>query len=133
MRVMLDSNVIISYILFNNKTMSLFFDYVLNNETLLISNQIEEELRKVFNKKFPNKINDLEDFLDELDCEKVQVEKIENNAFEIRDAKDYPIFYSAIIGNADIFITGDSDFNNVIVDKPLIMSIKEYITNYIIK
>lgn len=131
---MLDSNIIISYILFNNKIMTLFFDYILNNENIIMSDKIEEELRLVFNKKFPNKINNLEVFLSELDCEKIITNRvIDNNIIHIRDIKDYPIFYSALIGNVDIFITGDKDFSDIKIEKPRIMSIREYLNEYVIK
>lgn len=62
MRVMLDMNIIISYILFNNERMDLFFNYLLRHDTLVISNIIIDELKEVFNKKFPHKIDALKTF-----------------------------------------------------------------------
>ena len=132
MRIMLDINVLISYILFNNKMMNLFYDYILNNEQLILSNIIVDEIRKVFKRKFSDKICVLEKFISDLDIEIINIDKIEPNLFQIRDANDYPILYSAIKGNVDIFITGDNDFTDVDITKPKIMTIKQYITNFIL-
>ena len=42
--------------------------------------------------------------------------------FEIRDVNDYPVLYTAIIENVDIFITGDKDFLGIGVEIPEIMA-----------
>lgn len=34
---------------------------------------------------------------------------LEEGLFNIRDIKDYPVLYTAIIENVDILITGDKD------------------------
>lgn len=47
--------------------------------------------------------------------------------FEIRDPNDYPVLYSAIIGAADVFVTGDKDFEDVEVDAPAIMTPAEFV------
>ena len=131
MRIMLDTNVIISYILFNNETMEKFYNYILNKEELIISNIIIDELKEVFDRKFKSKKDNLEIFLKSLEVECIHINDIEeNDLFEIRDPADYPILYSAIKGNVDIFITGDEDFKDVKIDKPEIMTIKEYMDKY---
>jgi hypothetical protein len=38
--------------------------------------------------------------------------------FEIRDEKDYPVLYSAITEDVDVFITGDRDFDGLDLEKP---------------
>lgn len=42
--------------------------------------------------------------------------------FEIRDPKDYPVLYTAMINGVDILVTGDEDFASVSVDMPRIMT-----------
>ena len=133
MRIMLDTNVIISYILFNNETMEKFYNYILNKEELIISNIIINELKEVFDRKYKSKKDNLEIFLKSLEVECIHINDIEeNDLFEIRDPGDYPILYSAIKGNVDIFITGDEDFKDVNINKPKIMTIKEYMNKYYI-
>jgi len=51
--------------------------------------------------------------------------------FYIRDYKDYPVLFTAIIGNVDILITGDKDFSSVNVCNPLIMTPTEFIESFI--
>ena len=131
MRIMLDTNIIISYILFKNSKMEKFFNFALNKDKLIISNIIVEELEQVFNKKFNSKIDVLNSFLNSLDAEFITIDNIDDmNLFEIRDKNDYPVLYSAIKSNVDIFITGDKDFKNVVIHKPKIMSINEYLELY---
>ena len=50
--------------------------------------------------------------------------------FETRDEKDYPILYTAIVEDVDVFITGDEDFDEVVIDKPEIMTAAEFIAKY---
>jgi putative PIN family toxin of toxin-antitoxin system len=131
---MLDTNVIISFILFNNERMNLFFNYLLKNDTWVISNIIIDELKEVFNKKFPNKIDVLNTFLKDIEAEEIIVKNVENKKlFKIRDEKDYGVLYAAIVSKVDLFITGDEDFKEVDIETPKIMTIKDYILTYIIK
>ena len=37
-----------------------------------------------------------------------------------------PILYTAIIEGIDVFITGDKDFDDVEIEKPIIMTITEF-------
>ena len=101
---MFDTNIIISYILFKNESIDLFVNHILKKEKLVISDVIVDELVEVFNRKFPKKIGLLKEFLTSLDCEFTSVGKIDDyNLFHIRDADDYPIFYSAIKANVNNF------------------------------
>ena len=56
---------------------------------------------------------------------------METGLFEIRDLNDYPILYTAIKENIDILITGDRDFADVIIKKPLILTPAEFIAKYL--
>lgn len=49
---------------------------------------------------------------------------------DIRDNKDLPILVSAIIGDVDYLITGDKDFFEIKLEKPEIVSAKEFLDNY---
>ena len=129
---MFDTNIIISYILFKNESIDLFVNHILKKEKLVISDVIVGELVEVFNRKFPSKISLLNEFLASLDCEFTSVGKIDDyNLFYIRDIDDYPIFYSAIKADVDVFITGDEDIQEVVINKPQILTMKEYIKIYL--
>ena len=45
---------------------------------------------------------------------------------KIRDIKDLPVLASAILSDSDILITGDKDFEDVKIDKPLIFTPTKY-------
>jgi predicted nucleic acid-binding protein len=45
---------------------------------------------------------------------------------KVRDPKDIPVLAFAIEGQADIFLTGDKDFEDIKLDKPRIMTPKEF-------
>jgi hypothetical protein len=50
--------------------------------------------------------------------------------FEIRDEKDYPVLYSAITEDVDVFITGDRDFDGLGLKKPEIISPAGFLEKY---
>lgn len=56
---------------------------------------------------------------------------IPGNLFKIRDINDYPVLYTAIIENIDIFITGDKDFSDVDIEMPKIMTLIEFMEEYV--
>lgn len=54
-------------------------------------------------------------------------EKIDKNKYpEIRDINDLPILVSAMLSDSGVLITGDKDFENVKIDKPLIFTPTKY-------
>lgn len=131
MRVMLDTNVIISVILFNNYEWNKMIESISNNHRLVLSSYVVNELKSVIDRKFPAKMKDIEDFLVALPFELVYTPDIcEKGLFEIRDEKDYPVLYTAIIEEVDIFITGDKDFHEIEVDKPEILTPATFIKKH---
>jgi putative PIN family toxin of toxin-antitoxin system len=131
MRVMLDTNVLVSAIVFPNERMdSLIYKAVLDHQ-LVLSSYIIDELLDVTKRKFPQKIKDVDLFLMRLPYELVYTPREQNyDFFHIRDIDDYPILYSAIIEDIDIFITGDNDFGNIEIEKPEIITPSEFLEKY---
>lgn len=131
MRVMLDTNVLISAIIFPNERMdSLIYKAVLDHQ-LVLSSYIINELLDVAMRKFPKKIKDVDLFLTRLPYELVYTPREQNlDFFNIRDINDYPVLYSAIIEDVDLFITGDADFDGVEIEKPEIITPSEFLERY---
>ena len=131
MRVMLDTNVLVSAIIFPNQRMdSLIFKAVLEHK-LLLSSYIIEELFDVIERKFPDKIKHVDLFLTRFPYELVYTPREQNHEFfNISDKDDYPILYSAIIEDVDLFVTGDNDFEGIEVEKPEIISPAEFLEKY---
>ena len=131
MRVMLDSNVILSALLFPGETMKELMSKITSKYWFVLSSYIIGEIYDVARRKFPDKVTILKDLLNQLTYELVSTpDKIDSNLFEIRDMKDYPTLYSAIVGKVDVFVTGDKDFDNVEVDKPEIVTPAEFVDKY---
>jgi len=128
---MLDTNVLISAIVFPNARMdSLMYKATLDHQ-LVLSSYIIDELHDVIKRKFPAKVKDIDIFLTRLPYELVYSPKEKNmDFFDIRDENDYPVLYSAIIEDVDLFITGDSDFDDVEIEKPVILTPSEFLERY---
>ena len=114
MRIFIDTNILISAALNPEGTPAkAFIKAVVFPNKGMISDQVVEELRRIFNKKFPDKLLVLERFLSmalsELELVTTPLEE-KNVEKSIRDVKDWPILRAAMHGEADIMITGDKDF-----------------------
>ena len=120
MRIMLDTNILISIAIFHSNTL----------KELLVN--IIEELKDVVKKKFPNQSNHLNQFLYQIPYELnyIPLEVLSNCDIRIRDKKDLPILHSAILSDVDIFITGDKDFKDISIEKPEILTASEFLEKY---
>jgi putative PIN family toxin of toxin-antitoxin system len=131
MRVMLDTNVLISAIIFPNDRMdSLIYKAVLDHQ-LVLSSYIIDELLNVTKRKFPKKIKDVDLFLTRLPYELVYTPREQTpEIFNIRDINDYPVLYSAVIEDVDLFVSGDDNFTDVEIEKPEIITPSEFLKKY---
>ncbi len=132
MRIMLDTNILISAGLFPNSRLSSVVMDIADQHNLVLSSRIIEELQRVFAQKFPQKKAVLDQFLCTLSYEvSYTPSEIDKGAYPaIRDEKDYPILASSIIANVDVLITGDKDFAEVETERPEIMTITEFERKY---
>lgn len=128
MRIMTDTNILVSAILFSNSIAKRILERVMVEHQLVLCSYIIDELHKVFEKKFWYKIEVLEPFLLELSFELVYTpKKFDPDEYPgIRDRNDLPILVSAILSDVDVFITGDKDFHSLDIEKPQIITLKEF-------
>ena len=79
----------------------------------LICEQNVDEMKRIFNKKFPNRLASLDKFLSvallTLELVPIPTEK-DSSEIQIRDRNDRPILRAAIEAKADVLLTGDKDF-----------------------
>ncbi|MGI5123713.1 putative toxin-antitoxin system toxin component, PIN family [Treponema socranskii] len=131
MRIMLDTNVLISMIFFPSNSFFQLMKIISEAHTLVLSSFVIDELFFIAEKKFPTKKDALDLFLSRLSYEFVYTpHKMRPNVFRIRDINDYPVLYTAVIENVDILITGDNDFIEVAVERPVIMTPREFLQRY---
>ena len=58
-------------------------------------------------------------------------DEIDQELFEIRDVKDYPVLFTAIIEDVDVLITGDKDFSDIVIENPEIVTPAEFVERYL--
>lgn len=132
MRIMLDTNVLISAIVLNSSKLNEMIEYIVTKHKLVLSSYVIDELKTVTARKFQVKSSFLDEFLVSFPYELVYTpEVMDDSLFEIRDPADYPVLYTAIIDNIDILITGDQDLTTVEIEKPEILTPSAFIKNYL--
>lgn len=132
MRVMLDTNVLLSLLLFPNPQMNEMIENIFAEHQLVLSSFVVDELKEVIKRKFPSKMKVVEELLMKMSYEYVYTPKeIDETLFEIRDAKDYPVLYTAIVEEVDIFITGDKDFAGIKLEKPEVLTPADFRDKYL--
>lgn len=131
MRVLIDTNVLISAALSTNGIP--FRAYVkaasFPNRGLICEQNVEE-MRRIFNKKFPSRLTALNHFLSTalLTLEYIPIPTSQNNSeAQIRDVNDRPILRAAIEAKADIILTGDKDFLESGLKNPIIMTPAQFL------
>lgn len=132
MRIMLDTNILVSLLLFPNQRMNHMMEVILSSHKLVLSSFVVEELKAVIQRKFPAKAAVVDDLLAKMSFDLVYTpEQINEKLFYIRDEKDYPVLYTAMIEDVDILITGDKDFAEIEVERPEILTPAEFMDTYL--
>jgi len=124
--------VLISLLLFPNPRMNAMMDRIFTDHELVLSSFVVSELKDVVQRKFAVKVKAVDKLLMKLSYDLVYTpEEMDETQFNIRDAKDYPVLYTAIIEDVDILITGDKDFTNIETEKTEILTPADFIEKYL--
>ena len=131
MRILIDTNVLISAAL--NPGGVPFQAYAKASSYPnhgMICEQNVDEMKRIFNKKFPHRLASLDKFLSialmTLELVSIPIDETVSE-LQIRDVKDRPILRSAINAKADIVLTGDKDFLESGIKNPAIMTPSEFL------
>ena len=131
MRIMIDTNIFISAVLFPNGRAAEALYKALNPPFQpVVCDYVIDELRRKFREKFSDRTVDLEAFLYRAlpTFELVFTpEKVFEVEAKIRDPKDRPILRAALNAGADLFLTGDKDFLDSSVEDPRIIDVKTFL------
>jgi len=124
MRILCDTNVLISGILFPDSVPGKVLRHIAERERLVLATYVIEELYRVFQAKFPDKTKHLDRYLERREFELfVTPHDLRQVVMPpIRDAKDEPVLASAILAGVDVLVTGDNDFANIEIDKLIILT-----------
>ncbi len=131
MRVLIDTNVLISAALSaKGVPFRAYAKAAAYPNRGLICEQNVDEMKRIFNKKFPNRLAALDKFLSValMTLELVPIPTDENaSETQIRDLNDRPILRAAIHAKADVLLTGDKDFLESGLENPMIMTPDEFL------
>lgn len=131
MRIFIDTNILISALLNSRGTVfSAFCRAVAKPNTGVVCTQNIEELRRIFNRKFPDKVPLMESFLNQaaLSLEIIDIpDSPSSEEAKIRDSNDQLIMRAAIAAGVDVLLTGDKDFLEAGITSPAIMSPADFV------
>jgi uncharacterized protein len=131
MRIMADANIIVSAILFPKSIIAVVLKHLIDNFSLVFCKYTINEVEDVFNEKFPHRITEMKEFLQETPYELFTFKKHKNKRYPIiRDVDDLPVLANAIESKVDLLITGDKDFDEVLIKKPKIIKPRNYMDEY---
>ena len=106
-RVLVDTNVVISALLFPNSTPARALALVLDEHRLVLTDWIIDELHEVVGRKRPDLLAALDTFLAGIDYE---LASPGDPSVPISDPGDQPILDAAVAGAVDVIVTGDKAF-----------------------
>jgi len=130
MRVMIDTNVIISAILKRGSVPDLVLEYACENCDIVLCDHIISESYDVAKKRFPHRLSVLDNLFATLRYELVPAPRIGGVGVNIRDIKDQPILNAAIAYDVDILITGDGHFLELNINLPEIMKPSAFLQQF---
>ena len=131
MRILLDTNILISASRSEAGTPYQAFRKAVSAPNKgVVCGQIIDEMRRVYIRKFPTKLDLLEKFLALAltELEVVGTPAPDMGAeVSIRDVSDRPILRAAVAAKVDIIVTGDKDFLESGVTKPQILTAADFV------
>jgi len=130
MKCFIDSNILISAGLFPNSVPAKALEKAVTPPNVaIISDYSLDETHRVINKKFPNKVADLELFIYRMlfTVELISTPTDDEEIVDVRDVDDIPIIRAAIAANTDVLITGDKDLLESNITVPQILTAAEFL------
>lgn len=124
MRILIDTNILFSALLFPNSKPSRVLLYIANHHEIVLCDRNIAELSEILKRKAPELLPDAAVLLAELSYELIPA--VEHAEKLIRDAKDQPILNAAIVSDVDIILTGDEDFLCLEIDRPKCMTAAQF-------
>lgn len=120
MKILLDTNVLISALVFGGQAGKLLNILFSSEHELFVSEYIDKEFKAKLDIKWPSKADQIYQLYRQLDfhfCESTN-----KTLGNLRDQKDIPVLSDALYHGIDLILTGDKDFLESGLDHPLIYS-----------
>ena len=120
MRILIDTNVLISAFVFGGKAGKLFELLFDGNHELLISDYVDSEFMAKLLQKWKDKADTIYSLYRTLPFK--FSDSSPKQIGNLRDKKDIPVLSDAIFYDADIILSGDKDFLEANLEKPQVFS-----------
>ena len=120
MKIMLDTNVLISAFIFGGKAGRLLNILLQSDHELYISEYIDREFKDKLMEKWPDKAEKIYEKYRQLDI--CFCESTNEMLGDLRDKKDIPILNDALYHHVDLILSGDKDFLEADLTRPLVFS-----------
>ncbi len=124
MLIVIDSNVWISAIVFGGTPRRLIEKIVRDGDSIVVSEEIFTEVRRVLSVKFNDFTADFENLKAILQLYIIKVDLGQIRISVCRDEDDNRVIETAIIGQAEVIVTGDKDllvllkYDEITIQKP---------------
>lgn len=122
MKIMLDTNVLISALVFGGTPKQLIGKLLLMGHDIYISDYVDNEFIDKIHLKWPQKEEELRKTYQKMNF--IHCHSTNEKLGDVRDKKDIPVLSDAIYNNVDILLTGDKDFLESEIKHPIIFSPK---------
>lgn len=130
MRIMIDTNVLVSAVYNPNAKPALVVHDVCENHELLLCDQIVAECYEVVGRKFPQHTPVLDNLFASLGYSLVVAPRGTSRpqgSAPIADPKDAPILSAAIMEDVDVIISGDRHFLSLEMERPKVLTPAQYL------
>ena len=120
MKFLLDTNVLISAFVFRGVTFKVLLRLLDLNAEIYVSEYVDKEFKDKLSEKWEDKAERVYKLYRQLNfrfCKSTN-----RKLGDLRDPKDVPILSDAIFNGVDVIITGDKDFLEADLEKPLVLS-----------
>ena len=125
MRILFDTNILFSALLFPHSKPAQALLYAVDNHEIVLCDRNITELRDILRRKAPKYLPDAEVLIAELPYELIPA--VDHAEKLIRDAKDQPILNAASVADVDVILTGDKDFLSLKMEHPRCLTVAEFL------
>ena len=120
MRILIDTNVLVSVFVFGGQAGTLMKMLFESSHKLLVSDYVDAEFKAILEMKWKEKSEKVYSLYHTLPFVFCASSPIQTG--NLRDAKDIPVLSDALFHNADIILSGDKDFIEAELEHPLVLS-----------
>lgn len=129
MKVMLDTNVLISAFIFGGKVRHALKILFETDCEIYISEYVDNEFNRIIHDKWSDRADKIYSLYRSIDF--IFCPSTSEVLGQLRDEKDIPVLSDAIYHDVDILLTGDKDFLESNIETPKIISPSELLENFL--